>query len=81
MASRNSWELAALSLKRRGMMTDTLTFILTAQPEGGYTAICTELPGLLTEGDSVAETLENLKDAYKATLELMEDIKTMKGGN
>jgi antitoxin HicB len=51
-----------------------VTFIFTPQPEGGYTVTCKELPGLVTEGDSVDEALANLKDAFAATLELYEDL-------
>ena len=48
--------------------------ILTGQPEGGYTVTCKELPGLVTEGDSVDEALNNVEDAFAATLELYEDL-------
>lgn len=51
-----------------------ITVILTPQPEGGYTVTCKELPGLVTEGDSVEEALENVEDAFAATLELYEDL-------
>ena len=51
-----------------------ITVILTPQPEGGYTVTCEELPGLVTEGDSVEEALENVEDAFAATLELYEDF-------
>ena len=51
-----------------------ITVILTPQPEGGYTVTCEELPGLVTEGDSVDEALENVEDAFAATLELYEDF-------
>ena len=47
---------------------------LAEQPEGGYTVTCEELPELVTEGDSEEEAMENLKDAYAATLELYEDL-------
>ena len=47
---------------------------LAEQPEGGYTVTCEELPELVTEGDSVEEAMENLKDACAATLELYEDL-------
>ena len=48
--------------------------ILTPQPEGGYTVTCEELPELLTEGDSVDESLKNAEDAFASTLELYEDL-------
>ena len=55
-------------------MNYKVTFIFAPQPEGGYTVTCKELPGLVTEGDSIDEALENLKDAFAATLELYEDL-------
>ena len=51
-----------------------ITVILIPEPEGGYTVTCKELPELLTEGDSVDEALENVEDAFAATLELYEDF-------
>lgn len=53
----------------------TITLILAPQPEGGYTVTCKELPELITEGDSVDEALENVQDAFIATLELYEHLK------
>jgi antitoxin HicB len=47
--------------------------ILTPQEEGGYTVTSPVLPGLVTEGDSLKEALENVEDALRATLELYED--------
>jgi antitoxin HicB len=50
-----------------------IPFTLAPQPEGGYTVTSPELPGLVTEGDSVAEVLSNVEDALLATIELYED--------
>lgn len=47
--------------------------VLTPQAEGGYTVTSPALPGLVTEGDSLEEALENAQDAFRATLELYED--------
>lgn len=47
--------------------------VLTPQPEGGYTVTSPSLPGLVTEGDSLEQALENVEDAFRATLELYED--------
>ncbi len=49
--------------------------ILTPQEEGGYTVTSPVLPGLVTEGDSLEEALENVEDALRATLELYEDTR------
>lgn len=47
--------------------------VLTPQQEGGYTVTSPALPGLVTEGDSLEQALENVEDALRATLELCED--------
>jgi antitoxin HicB len=50
-----------------------VSLVLTPQTEGGYTVTSPVLPGLVTEGDSVEEALDNARDALHATLELYED--------
>lgn len=47
--------------------------LLEPQPEGGYTVTSPALPGLVTEGDSLEQALENVEDALRATLELYEE--------
>ncbi len=46
---------------------------LDPQPEGGYTVTSPLLPELVTEGETVAECLENAKDALAAVVEIYED--------
>jgi antitoxin HicB len=41
-----------------------IPLVLTPQPEGGYTVTSPLLPELVTEGDSLDESLENVKDAF-----------------
>lgn len=55
-------------------MDRNLSVNLAEQPEGGYTLTSNDLPELVTEGDSVDEAMENLEDAYAATLELYEEL-------
>lgn len=50
-----------------------LTVHLERQPEGGYTVTAPQLPGLVTEGDTVPEAMANVEDALTALLELYED--------
>ncbi len=50
------------------------TVFLDPQEEGGYTVTCKELPELITEGDSIEESLDNAIDAFKSTCELYEHI-------
>lgn len=51
-----------------------LPLVLTPQVEGGYAVTSPLLPELVTEGDSVADILGNVKDAVAAVVELYEDL-------
>ena len=48
--------------------------LLTPQPEGGYTVTSPLLPELVTEGDSLSEALDNVKDALAAVIEIYQDL-------
>lgn len=50
-----------------------IPIVMTPQPEGGFTVTSPLLPELLTEGDSLDEALENVKDALAAVIEIYED--------
>ena len=47
-----------------------LPLIFEPQTEGGYTVTSPLFPELVTEGDSVEDALENVKDAFAAVLEI-----------
>ena len=51
-----------------------IPLILTPQPEGGFTVTSPVLPELITEGDSLEEVMENVRDALGAALEIYEDL-------
>ena len=51
-----------------------LPLVFEPQPEGGYTVTCPILPELITEGDTIAEALENVKDALLAVVETYQDM-------
>ena len=51
-----------------------IPLLLLPQPEGGYTVTSPLLPELITEGDSLNEALENVKDALAAVIELYQDM-------
>ena len=51
-----------------------IPLLLTPQDEGGYTVTSPLLPELVTEGDSLDEALENVKDAFVAVLELYQEM-------
>ena len=45
--------------------------LVEPQKEGGYTVTVPSLPGCISEGDTLAETLENIKDAIEGYLEVL----------
>ena len=45
--------------------------ILEPSDEGGYTVYAPSLPGCISEGESVEEALENIKEAIELYLELL----------
>ena len=51
-----------------------IPLVLTPQLEGGYTVTSPLLPELGTEGDSLDESLENVKDAFKAVMGLYQEL-------
>jgi antitoxin HicB len=46
-----------------------LPLVFEPQPEGGFTVTSPLLPELLTEGDSIEDALENVRDALAAIIE------------
>ena len=51
-----------------------IPLVLTPQPEGGYTLTSPLLPELATEGDTIEEAVENVRDALAAVIETYEDL-------
>ena len=47
-----------------------LTVILQPEAYGGYSAVCPALPGCVSEGDSLEETLANIREAIDLVLEV-----------
>ena len=57
-------------------MKGELTAIIESAPEGGYWAICPEIPGANGQGETVEEAKESLKQAVVLILEdRLQDIK------
>lgn len=46
----------------------SFTVLFEPAEEGGYVATCPALPGLVTEGDTLAEAREMARDAIRAYL-------------
>ena len=49
------------------------TVILEPQEEGGYTVLCLELPGAISQGETKEEALENIKEAIGLVLEVIQE--------
>lgn len=50
-----------------------LPLIFAPQPEGGFTVTSPLLPELITEGDSVDDAIDNVRDAFAAVIEAYEE--------
>ena len=50
-------------------MKAEFTAIIEAAPEGGYWAICPEIPGANGQGETIEETKDHLRQAIELILE------------
>jgi len=50
-------------------MKGEFTAIIEAAPEGGYWAICPEVPGANGQGETIAEAKDNLREAIELILD------------
>ena len=59
-----------------------VTYRVRLIPEegGGYAAICSDLPGCVSQGETEAEAMENVKEAIKLYLEVREELLSEGGG-
>ncbi len=51
------------------LMPHTFTAVFEEAPEGGYTAFVEELPGAISQGETLDEARENLREAIELILE------------
>lgn len=51
-------------------MTHTFTAVFEPADEGGYAAFVEELPGAISQGETLDEARENLKEAIQLILEV-----------
>ena len=54
-------------------MNYKVPLLFEPQPEGGFTVTSSLLPELVTEGDTVADAMENVRDALAAVIEIYRD--------
>jgi len=55
-----------------GLMTRTFAVVLVPQPEGGFFVECPALPGCYSQGESVQEALDNIREAILLAIEDLE---------
>jgi predicted RNase H-like HicB family nuclease len=53
---------------------NTFTAVFEEQPDGGFVAWVEELPGANTQGETLDEARENLKDAVEMIIEARREI-------
>ena len=51
-----------------------LTAVFVPAAEGGFTAMVEEIPGAISEGETIEEARENLADALRMILECNREI-------
>ncbi len=51
-----------------------MTAVFVPTPEGGYSAYVEEIPGAISEGDTLEEARANLADALRMVLECNREI-------
>lgn len=49
-------------------MTQTFPIILLPQPEGGYFVQCPTLPGCYSQGDTVEDAMNNIREAIELAI-------------
>ncbi len=58
--------------------TNTFTAVFEKADEGGYCVFVEELPGAISQGETIEEARENIKDAIELILEVNRE-RTLKG--
>jgi predicted RNase H-like HicB family nuclease len=59
---------------RYSQRMNTFTAIFEEAEEGGYTAFAAELPGAVTQGETIEEARENLREAIELVLEANREL-------
>ena len=68
------------SLARRYTRPMTYRVRLIEDEEGGFAAICPELPGCVSQGETEAEAMENVTEAIRLYLAVREELLAQQGG-
>ena len=51
----------------------TFTVVLAPEPNGGYSVTCPTLPGCVSQGESLRDALDNVREAILLCLEVQKD--------
>jgi len=54
-------------------MMRTFAVVLVPQPEGGFFVECPTLPGCYSQGETVQESLDNIREAILLAIEDLQD--------
>ena len=57
-----------------------LRVVLVQDVDGGYIVSCPALPGCHSQGDSMEEALENIKEAIEGCMQSLEEERMKPGG-
>ena len=52
------------------------TILIQEESEGGYSGQCLEIPGAISQGDTLEELKKNMKEAIQLALEYLKDKAT-----
>jgi predicted RNase H-like HicB family nuclease len=61
-------------VRNRQLAAMQLTAVFIPAPEGGYSAFVEEIPGAISEGETIEEARENLADALRMVIECNREI-------
>jgi len=79
MAKRKSMEGPVPSKKRPLRRSEIPLVVVKAQPDGGFVATSPWFPEMVTAGDDLRETVQNVREALGAVTVTMPGKKTLRG--
>jgi predicted RNase H-like HicB family nuclease len=59
-------------MKLHSISNSKYTVIVKKEPEGGFSGQCLELPGAISEGETIDELRQNITDAIQLVLQSIE---------
>jgi predicted RNase H-like HicB family nuclease len=60
-------------LSKRGSNVSYKTSVIIEKDEAGYYAYCPDLPGCQTQGDTLEETMDNIREAIELYIETLSE--------